>query len=67
MNYRHISKDAMTDFSNNFPEMSLGEIMYSILREVNTGKKIGSISELLEIDDKSMYLAIEKAVRDERE
>lgn len=67
IDHRHAAIDTLTEFAEQFPNMTLGEIMYSWLRENNLGFKIEKPSDFIGIPDKQLYGAVEKAMKDERE
>lgn len=57
INYRQSAIREIQNFANQFPEYTLGEILYSFLR----GKDIKNLS------DQEVYSAVEKAIEYERE
>lgn len=61
MDYRHITISVLTEFAEEHPEMTMGEVLYSIFREGNLGKEIESISDFRKLDDREIYTATEKA------
>jgi hypothetical protein len=65
IDYRHAAIDTLTEFAQDFPNMTLGEILYSSFRGKVLGKNIEKVSDLTEINDKAFYEAIEKAKEDE--
>ncbi|MCB1711374.1 MAG: hypothetical protein KDH96_02480 [Candidatus Riesia sp.] len=65
MDYRHTAIDTLTEFAEEHPNMTLGEILYSSLRQKYTGIEINNVSCLMSIDDKTFYESIEKAKLDE--
>ena len=67
MDYRHVAIDTLSEFAEEQPSMTLGEMIYSTLRENNFGRDIGSIKNIKELGDKEIYLAVDKAKRYERE
>ena len=67
MDYRHTAIDTLTEFAEEQPNLSLGEILYSSLRSKFTGVKLENLSSLISIDDKTFYEAIERAKKDEQE
>lgn len=83
MDYRHIAIDELTKFAEEHSEMTLGEILYSSLREnmlgqipeknsqgkveLNTMLDTKYLNRLRKIDDKQLYSAINKALKYERE
>lgn len=67
MDYRHTSIDTLTEFAEEFPQMTLGDILYSFLREGILGKKIESITDIRSLGDREIYIAIDKAKKYETE
>lgn len=65
MNYKNIAIRTLQEFAEQNPKMSLGEILYSVLRKGNSG--IDEIKELREIQDEKIYSMIEKAKQFEEE
>lgn len=63
MNYKNNTVRELQDFINQHPQMSLGEIFYTISREL----KITNKSEFLEKEDEEMYTAVNKAKETEKE
>lgn len=61
MDYRHIAISTLTEFAEEHPNMTMGDIMYSVFREKNLGKKFKSVSDFRDLDDREIYTAIEKA------
>ena len=58
MNFKNIAIRELQEFIEKRPDMSLGEIFYSIVRENNSGVKL---SELKDLTDEKVYSIIEKA------
>lgn len=67
MDYRPLIKQKLIEFSEEAPDMSFGEILYSILRKSNLKSKPEGVitSWLLKIDDTEFYTALEKAIEGE--
>jgi hypothetical protein len=63
MNFKNNALRELPNFSKDFPEYSLGEILYSVIRI--TGAK--KISDLLILSDEEIFSAIEKAKVQEKE
>ena len=63
MNFKNNALRELPNFSKEFPDYSLGEIIYSVVRL--TGAK--KISDLLLISDEDIFSAIEKAKLQEKE
>ena len=63
MNFKNNALRELQNFSKDFPDYSLGEILYSALRL--TGAK--KISDLLTLSDEEIFSAVEKAKSQERE
>lgn len=64
MNYKNIAVRTLQEFIDTNPNMSLGEVLYSILRENNLGVEF---KELKNSSDEHIYSAIEKAKQFEKE
>ncbi len=67
MDYRHTAIDTLTEFAEEHPNMTLGEILFSSLAPKFIGVDIKERSKLLEIGDKKLYESIEKAKKYEHE
>jgi len=65
MNYKKIAVRTISEFIDESPEMSMGEVLYSILRRSNSG--IQDIKDLRSISDEKIYSIIEKAKKFEKE
>lgn len=63
MNYRNNAIRELQDFSKEFPNYTLGELLYSILRLNNISK----ISDLLTVSDEDLFSSIEKTKQEEKE
>jgi hypothetical protein len=63
MNYKNNAIRELQDFSKEFPNYTLGELLYSTLRLTNITK----ISDLLLVSDEDLFSAIEKTKLDEKE
>lgn len=63
MNFKNNALRELQNLSKDFPDYSLGEILYSALRL--TGAK--KISDLLTLSDEEIFSAVEKAKSQERE
>lgn len=63
MNFKNNALRELPNFAKDFPEYSLGEILYSAIRL--TGAK--KISDLLILSDEEIFSAIEKAKIQEKE
>lgn len=63
MNFKNNALRELQNLSKDFPEYSLGEILYSALRL--TGAK--KISDLVTLSDEEIFSAVEKAKTEERE
>ena len=63
MNYKNNAIRELQDFSKEFPNYTLGELLYSTLRLTNATK----ISDLLLLSDEDLFSAIEKTKQDEKE
>jgi hypothetical protein len=63
MNFKNNALRELQNLSKDFPEYSLGEVLYSAIRI--TGAK--KISDLLTLSDEEIFSAIEKAKTKEKE
>jgi hypothetical protein len=63
MNFKNNALRELQNLSKDFPEYSLGEVLYSAIRI--TGAK--KISDLLTLSDEEIFSAIEKAKTQEKE
>jgi len=63
MNYKNNALRDLQSFAKEFPQYSLGELLYSILRL--TGAK--TVSDLITLSDEDIFSAIEKTIVDEKE
>lgn len=52
---------------NTFPEYSLGEILFTVVREATFKNGSGKLSDLLELSDSEVYTAIENSIQREKE
>lgn len=59
MNYKKIALKTFTEFVEKNPDLTIGQIFYSIVRPNNSGAK--DIRDLKNVSDEDMYTAIEKA------
>lgn len=68
INYKPLFFDKLSEYTEKLPEYSLGEIFYSIITQLNRSNiDINAKGDLLEITDKQLYSAIDKAIKDETE
>lgn len=65
MNFKKIAVRTISEFVDESPEMSLGDILYSIIRIPNSGIK--DLKDLRNMSDEEVYSIIEKAKKFERE
>jgi hypothetical protein len=63
MNFKNNALRELQNLSKDFPEYSLGEVLYSALRL--TGAK--KISDLITLSDEEIFSAVEKAKTQEKE
>jgi hypothetical protein len=63
MNYKNNALRDLQAFAKEFPQYSLGELLYSVLRL--TGAR--TISELITLSDEDIFSALEKTIEDEKE
>jgi len=62
-NYKNNALREFSEFSKQFPEYSVGEILYSTIRMMSVSK----LSELLDKTDEEVYTSINKAIESEKE
>ena len=69
MDYRHTTIDTLTDFAEQHPNLTFGEIMFSFLRESSSGLDIpvNELKKLKEVSDKDWYAIVENAKKYEVE
>lgn len=63
MNFKNNAIRELQDFAKEFPEYSLGELLYSAIRLTNAKK----ISDILLLSDEDIFSAIEKTKQEEKE
>lgn len=63
MNFKNNAVRELQEFSKEFPDYTLGELLYSTLRL--TGAK--KISDILELTDEEIFSAIERTKQEEKE
>jgi hypothetical protein len=63
MNFKNNAVRELQEFSKEFPDYTLGELLYSALRL--TGAK--KISDILELTDEEIFSAIERTKQEEKE
>lgn len=66
MNLKPLVIDKLKDFSKEFPEYNIGQLLYSMLSNYNV-KEDFKKSNLLEISDTEFYSMIEKAMKKEHQ
>lgn len=67
MDYRHVALDELKNFVLEQPNISLGEILFSSLRNKFTGLDLKNLHQLTKLKDQDIYSSINKAKKDERE
>lgn len=65
MNFKKIAIRTISEFADESPEMSLGDILYSIIRTPNSGIK--DLKDLRDMSDEKIYSIVEKAKKFEKE
>ena len=65
MNFKKIAIRTISEFVDDSPEMGLGDILYSVVRESNSGIK--ELKDLRGMSDEKIYSIIEKAKNYEKE
>ena len=68
INYKPLFIDKVMEFSESFPDYSLGEMFHSIVTQLQkNGVDISSKGALLNITDQQLYSAIDSAIKEENE
>lgn len=67
MNYKNESIRELLKFGQEFPDYSLGELLFSVLQPVSLHNGKGSLSWVTEISDERFFTFIEKAREVEKE
>lgn len=65
LNHRNIALRELKDMADKFPSYTLGEILYSVIREGVSGIK--EVKDLKNLSDEEVYTMIEKANETETE
>jgi hypothetical protein len=63
MNFKNNAIRELQEFAKEFPEYTLGELLYSALRLTGASK----ISDTMKVSDEDMFSAIEKTRQEEKE
>lgn len=58
MNYKYLAITNLVDFANKFPEYSMVEVIFSVLKSTNKSK---DLAWLYELTDRELVTAIEYA------
>ena len=67
INYKPLILDKLTEFIEKLPEYSVGDVFFSVFTQLKRNGIEFSKSSLLEITDKQIYSALDKAIKDETE
>ena len=68
INYKPLFIDKVIEFHEVFPEYTLGEMLHSIITQLNkTGVDIKSKGDLLNLNNQQLYSAIDGAIKEENE
>lgn len=66
MNHKPLFFDKLKEFSAKNPEYSLGEMFYSVLKNIPDCEiPIEQRKYLLELEDKQLYTGVDKAIKSE--
>lgn len=65
MDYRHIAIDTLTEIAKENPEMSFGDILYTITRSKLTGLDTQGGSNYRQLSDVEWYGIVERAKKEE--
>lgn len=66
MNYKPLIIDKLKEYSDELPEYCMGDILYSVVKEVSAKKTIDKIN-LRKLTDKMFYEALTRSLTQERE
>ena len=66
MQYRPLVLNKLKEFSKEFPQYSIGELLYSMIASSGLGEDF-TLSKLLKISDQDFYSMIEKSIELESE
>lgn len=68
INHKPLFFDKLIEFSNKYPEYTLGEMVYSILKQIpNFEVPLENRKYFLYIEDSHFYTGIDRAVKSESE
>lgn len=68
INYKPLFIDKVMEFSEDFQEYSLGEMLFSIMTQLSrNGVDINNKADLLNLTDQQLYSAIDNAIKEEHE
>lgn len=68
INYKPLFIDKVMEFSESFPDYSLGEMLHSIVTQLQkNGVDVSSKGALLNLTDQQLYSAIDNAIKEENE
>lgn len=68
IDYKPLFIDKLVEFSENFPEYSIGEIIHSVFTQLSkSGVDVEGKGNLLNITDQELYSGIGKAIKEESE
>lgn len=59
MDYRKVTLRTLGDFANENPDLTLGDIFYSVIRPNNSGAK--ELKDIRDMSDEDFYTAVERA------
>jgi hypothetical protein len=64
INYKPLFIDKVMEFSESFPDYSLGEMLHGIVTQLNkNGVDINSKGDLLSLTDQQLYSAIDNTIK----
>lgn len=67
MNYKPLIVDKLKEYNEELPEYSIGEILYSVLKEISTSKTIDRTTIRTSLSDNMFYQALNKSLSQEKE
>lgn len=67
INYKPLILDKISEFIEKLPEYSVGDVLFSTFTQLHKSGVEFSKSTLLDLTDKQIYSALDKAIKDETE
>lgn len=68
INYKPLFTDKLLEFSEKFPDYTLGEILHSMFTQLSkSGISTDNRGNLLKVTDQQLYSSLGKAIKEESE